>query len=310
MKKSNEFPAIRNATENVALLLFLLVLLLVSGLQRALAQAPSDEVVVEIETHDGNKYTGRLLEENDLHVVIVTQSLGKLVFPRSAIKHMDRLEASKIRNDGYWSDNLQATRNFWAPTGYGLKAGEAYYQNVWVLFNQFSVGITRHVSLGVGFVPMFLFAGASSPMWLMPKISIPLSKDKINVGVGAVIGTTSLTEKGNGFGIIYGSATFGSRDNNVTFGMGYGYSSGSTAKRPVFNLSALIRTSAKSYFISENYVIPIGNSSLILVGLGARKMANRTGIDFGFFLPFDKSMRTIVAIPWLGITAPLGGRKY
>ncbi len=309
MKNSKELPGIRNASENIALLLFLLVLLLVSGLQQALAQSSPDSVVVEIETQDGNKFTGRLLEENTVSVVILTQSLGKLSFARSAIKRMDRLEVSKIRPDGYWSDNPQATRNFWAPTGYGLKPGEGYYQNVWVLFNQFSVGITRHFSLGVGFVPLFLFGAPSSPVWLTPKVSLPLSKDKINLGIGAVIGTSSFGEKGNGFGVIYGSTTFGSRDNNVTFGMGYSYTSVSMAKQPIFSLSTLIRTSAKSYFISESYVIPSGNSSLILIGLGGRKMANRTGIDFGFFIPIEENMRTLVALPWLGITAPLGGRK-
>lgn len=307
MKKTNEFPGVRLATENFLLLLFLLALLLISGVQRALGQVGQDSVaVVEIQTHDGNKYTGRLVEQDGQRIVIETQSLGKLIIQRSAIKHMERLEVSKIRADGYWADNPQATRNFWAPTGYGLKPGEAYYQNVWVLFNQFSVGITRNFSMGVGFVPLFLFASPSTPFWLTPKISLPLSKDKVNLGLGAVIGTSSLSEKGNGFGIVYGNATFGSRDNNVTVGMGYSYTSASMAKRPIFNFSALIRTSAKSYFISENYVIPEGNSSLILIGLGGRKMVNRTGIDYGFFIPIDEGMKTIIALPWLGLTAPLG----
>jgi hypothetical protein len=163
--------------------------------------------------------------------------------------------------------------------------------------------------MGVGFVPLFLFGSPSSPAWLTPKISLPLSKDKVNLGLGAVIGTSSLGEKGNGFGIVYGSTTFGSRDNNVTFGMGYSYTSASMAKRPIFNFSALIRTSAKSYFISENYIIPSGSSSLILLGFGGRKMANRTGIDFGFFIPIEEGMKTLVALPWLGITAPLGPSK-
>lgn len=306
MKQINEFPGIRNVTENIALLVFLLILLLVSGLQEAFAQASPDSVIVEIETMDGSRFTGRLVQDDGKEVIVMTQALGKLTFAKSAIKRMDRLVISQLGPDGYWADNPQATRNFWAPTGYGLKPGEGYYQNIWVLFNQFSVGLSRHFSIGVGFVPLFLFGSPNSPLWLTPKISIPLSKDKVNLGVGALIGTSSLGEKGNGFGIVYGSTTFGNRDKNFTLGIGYSYTAQSMARRPLLNFSALVRVSAKGYFITENYIIPDHDSSLVLLGIGGRKLANRTGIDFGLMIPFQEDMNTLIAFPWLGITAPIG----
>lgn len=306
MKQTNHSPGIRNATENIALLVFLLLLLIFSGLQKALAQARPDSVIVEIETYDGNKFTGRLLQDDGNTVVVMTQTAGKITLARAAVKRIEILQASQLRADGYWTDNPQATRNFWAPTGYGLKPGEGYYQNIWVLFNQFSVGVTRHFSVGVGIVPLFLFGSPSSPVWLTPKISLPLSKDKVNVGVGALIGTTSFGEKGNGFGIVYGSTTFGSRDKNFTIGVGYNYNAADAIQRPIINFSALVRVSAKGYFITENYIIPSGDSNLVLIGVGGRRLANRTGIDYGLMFPFQESMSTLVAFPWLGLTAPLG----
>jgi hypothetical protein len=305
MKQTNDAPGI-NATEKIALLLFLLLLLIFSGLQKALAQVTPDSVIVQIETHDGNHFTGRLLQEDENTVVVMTQTAGKITIAKSAIKRIDKLFASQRRADGYWTDNPQATRNFWAPTGYGLKPGEGYYQNIWVLFNQVSVGLTRHLSMGVGMVPLFLFGSPSSPVWLTPKLSLPLSKDKVNVGIGALIGTTSIGEKGNGFGIVYGSSTFGSRDRNFTIGVGYNYNAANAIQRPLINFSALVRVSAKGYFISENYIIPSGDSNVVLIGIGGRRLANRTGIDFGLMLPFQENMSTLVAIPWLGLTAPLG----
>src|SRR5262245_1461767 len=136
MKKVNEFPGIRNLNEKVAILMFLLLLLLFSGVRDAFAQGKPDSLLVEIETKDGNKYTGLVIEESESRIVLVTESLGKLVFPKASVRRVRRLEKAKMRIDGYWADNPQATRNFWSPTGYGLKAGEAYYQNVWVMFNQ------------------------------------------------------------------------------------------------------------------------------------------------------------------------------
>lgn len=236
MKQTNHSPGIRNAKEKIVLMLFLFLLLIFSALQKAFAQAKPDSVIVEIETLDGNRFTGRLLQDDGNMVVVMTQTAGKITLARAAIKRIDMLQASQLRADGYWTDNPQATRNFWAPTGYGLKPGEGYYQNIWVLFNQVSVGLTRHLSLGVGMVPLFLFGSPSSPVWLTPKLSLPLSKDKVNVGIGALIGTTTVGEKGNGFGIVYGSTTFGSRDMNFTVGVGYNYNTANAIQRPIIKL--------------------------------------------------------------------------
>ena len=185
-----------------------------------------------------------------------------------------------------------------------MKKGEAYYQNVWVLFNQFSIGVTNNFSIGAGFVPLFLFGGTSSPFWITPKFSIPITKDHLNVGVGGLF-MTVIGEKSSGAGILYGMTTFGNRDKNFTFGLGYGYSNGKLVNRPTISFSSLIRTGAKGYFITENYYIDSAGGSLGLLSFGGRRIIGRTGLDFGLVLPINENMGTLVAIPWLGITAPL-----
>ncbi len=298
------------AGEKLLLGLFMVVMLVLSWCRQANGQAPSADTLrwVNVETKDGNKYMGKLISRDTATLVVITQSVGAVRVKQSEVVRLDYLEPEKLRSDGYWGENCQATRNFWAPTAYGLRAGESYYQNVWVLFNQFSYGITGNFSMGIGFVPTFLFGTSNIPMWATPKVSIPITANKLNVGVGAMIGTTRLSEKGNGFGIVYGVTTIGSRDNNVSIGFGYGYTGSEMAKKPMLSFSALQRISAKGYFITENYLLPQGDRYQVLISLGGRKLVNRTGIDFGLVIPFQETGGQLIALPWLGITAPLDSR--
>ncbi|MBL7864877.1 MAG: hypothetical protein JNK10_08385 [Cyclobacteriaceae bacterium] len=310
MNPKTQLP-IRNLKENLILASFMIILLILLSIQDLFAQQPSTSAsdttqLVQIEVADGNKFIGRIVFQDQSIIRIQTEQLGILQFPRENVREIIPIRPDQIKEGGYWFENPQATRHFWAPNGYGLRKGEAYYQNVWILFNQFSVGVTNNFSVGFGLVPAFLFAGAATPMWITPKFSIPVSREKFNLGIGGLIGTSSLTEKGNGFGILYGMTTFGGKDKNISFGLGYGYSGGKMASHPTITMSALVRVSARGYFITENYYL--GTSSLVLMSLGGRRMVNRTGIDFGLVIPIESGMSTLVAIPWLGITAPLHKR--
>jgi len=259
-----------------------------------------------VELKDGTVLYGKLIAETETEIEIEMEDIGQLTINRDKIKSLipnvgDTGEVKK----SFWFENPQSTRYFWSPNGYGLKAGEGYYQNVWVLFNQFAVGVTDNFSLGGGIVPLFLFAGGSTPVWFTPKFSIPVVKEKFNVGGGALIGTV-LGEEESGFGILYGLSTFGSRDKNLSVGLGYGYAGGSFANSPMININGMIRTGAKGYFLTENYYIPTGDDFLILISLGGRRIINRSGLDFGLFIPIASGLDTFIAIPWLGITVPFG----
>lgn len=286
----------------------LLICLLPGQEARAQETEPLPMSLVQVETKDGNKYVGRLMSKDSAVYVLVTQSAGTIRIARVEVVRVVTLETGKLKADGYWMENFQATRTFWAPTAYGLRPGESYYQNVWVLFNQFSLGITRHFSMGVGLIPTFLFGSGAVPVWATPKFSFPVSPDKLSLGIGGIIGTSSLGDHGVGFGVLYGLATLGSRDRNVTVGLGYGYMRSTMSKEPVVTISALQRISAKGYFITENYLLVNNGSYSGILSVGGRRLVNRTGIDFGLFIPVQEKQAQVVAIPWLGITAPLDKR--
>lgn len=267
-------------------------------------KAQQDTTVYQIETRDGNEYIGRIISQDSEKLILKTDRLGEVTLRKIDIKKMEPIIAKQMKDGEYWFENPQSTRYFWQPNGYGLKKGEGYYQNVWIFFNQVSVGVTDNFLIGAGIVPLFLFAGSPTPIWLAPKLSIPIKKDKLNMGAGALMGTV-LGEEDTSFGIAYGTVTVGSRDKNFSFGLGYGYAGGDWADAPTISFSAMIRTGQRGYFLTENYYIGSGGDDLMIFFIGGRRMIDKAGIDFGLLIPTDTGGE-LIAIPWLGVTFPFG----
>lgn len=287
-------------------LLFFFLLINFSVLSEA--QNGRDSIRYQIETNDGNEYVGFILKKSNESVEIKTEKLGTIIIPQSEIRKISEIKATQIKDGTYWLDNPQSTRYFWAPNGYNLKKGEGYYQNVWVLFNQFVYGFGDHFSGGIGTIPVFLLSSPYTPVWITAKVSVPIRKDKFNLGAGALMGTVAGESK-SGFGIVYGIATMGSKDKNMNIGLGWAYAGGEIAKNPTINISAMIRTGAKGYFLTENYIIGTTNEVAVLSIIGGRRIIKHTGLDFGLMIPFAKDMDSFVAAPWLGLTIPFGNNR-
>lgn len=285
-----------------------LTISLITFSMTAHAQTPQDSIRSQVETLDGNEYIGIILQQNTQTIRIKTDKLGEITIPRVEVKKITSLSSIKVKGGTYWLDNPQATRYLWSPNAYSLKAGEGYYQNVWILFNQTVYGITDHFSAGIGTMPLFLFAGASTPAWITAKFSIPVVKDKVNVGAGLLAGTV-IGEQNTNFGILYGLSTFGSKDKNINIGLGWGFADGKIAKNPTLNISGMLRTGPKGYLLTENYFIRTPDNFFVLMSLGGRRIIKHTGLDFGAFIPLGADIGSFVAIPWLGLTIPFGQKS-
>ncbi|HAH22732.1 MAG TPA: hypothetical protein DCL77_03030 [Prolixibacteraceae bacterium] len=272
------------------------------------AQNNQDSIRSHVETVDGNEYIGIILQQDSQIIRIKTDNLGEISIPRAEVKRITLLTSVKTKEGTYWLDNPQATRYFWSPNGYSLKAGEGYYQNVWILINQVTYGITNHFSAGVGIVPLFLFAGSSSPAWITAKFSVPVVKDKVNLGAGLLAGTI-IGQQNTNFGILYGLSTFGSKDKNINIGLGWGFANGEIAKNPTLSISGMLRTGPRGYILTENYFIGTPDNFLVLLSLGGRRIIKHTGLDFGAVIPLGADIGSFVAIPWLGLTIPFGQKS-
>ncbi|HKJ77896.1 MAG TPA: hypothetical protein VKA10_00120 [Prolixibacteraceae bacterium] len=268
------------------------------------AQTISDTTLVQIETQDGNEFIGTVILEDSEKIILKTANFGDISILKSNVKSTKEVTVQQIKDGKLWFANPQSTRYFWSPNGYGLKKGEGYYQNIWVLWNQFAYGLTENFSIGGAIVPLFLFGGAPTPLFGTVKLSIPLDKEKINLAAGAIAGTV-LGESESSFGILYGLSTFGSPDNNVSLGLGFGFGGGEIASTPVVNLNGMFRLSSRWYFLTENYYINIEDENVGMISLGSRWIIKKAALDFGLFFPVVDA-GSFIGIPWLGMTVPFG----
>lgn len=256
-----------------------------------------------VETIDGNQFMGEIIEEDALSIRLKTQKLGEISIARNDIKTLQKVEFQQVKDGKYWFPNPQSTRYFWSPNGYGLKKGEGYYQNIWVLWNQFSYGLSDNFSIGGGLIPTFLFGGPT-PVFATAKFSIPIVKNKFNVAGGAIAGFV-VGESDIGLGILYGLGTYGSPDANVTIGMGYGYAGGDWSQSPMINFNGMFRISSRGYIITENYVISGAGETVVLISIGGRSILKNVALDYGLIIPFT-GYGVEFAFPWLGFTVPFG----
>jgi len=284
----------------------LLILLAFQG--RTYAQENPDTLALwELETRDGNSFLGSISAEDSSGILLLTEIYGKIRIPSEQILSKKRLRQSELVEGEYWFGNPHATRSFFGPNGYGLRAGEAYYQNTWVFFNQLSYGITNYFSMGGGVMPLFLLAGSPTPVWITPKVSIPLVKDKLNLGAGTLLAW--VIGEDFGFGIGYGALTVGGRDKNLTLGAGWSFSGGEWADAPTLMLSGMTRVSKKTYLVTENYLLGLSGSFIVVISLGGRSVQKKLAVDYGLVLPLGEQIGTFIAVPWLGIAVPFGNRK-
>jgi hypothetical protein len=275
------------------------------GPQQAFSQIEADSLFYRITTSDGNNYVGTIVRQDSEIIILRTERIGEISIPKKDIVRLEQVSPvqTMVQTRKDWPENPQATRYFIGSNGYGLRRGEGYYQNAWVLFNQANVGVTDNFSIGAGLVPLFLFASPVTPVWITPRITIPVSENKFNVGVGALLGTL-VGEVDATYGMLNAVATIGSRDTNVSFGLAYGFVEGELADRPLITIGAMLRTGSRGYIITENYFIHVEGQTYGLIFLGGRRMFQNVGLDYGGFIPVGDER--IIVVPWLGISIPFG----
>jgi hypothetical protein len=125
-------------------------------------------------------------------------------------------------------DLLSLPRHFLFGNSLGLEKGTGYFQNVLLIFNNVQFGISDNFSLGGGLFPGFLFGDDfffgdnSTPLWLLPSLSIPVVENSFSLGINGMF-IALLGGDASAIALINATATYGNHRNNVTFGLGYGY---------------------------------------------------------------------------------------
>jgi hypothetical protein len=287
-------------------LVIIIHLLWASNLIAQEVNIPTDTTqLMSVETKDGNVYVGYFRGIENGRMIVETTRLGRISLLKEDVKSIRPVTSAQMVNGQIWFENPHYTRYFFNTNGYGLRKGEGYYQNTWIFYNEVNYGFTDNLSVGVGVLPLFLFGGAPTPVWITPKVSIPIIKDKVNVGAGGLFVFVLGEEDVEPFGIAYGQMTLGSRDRNFNIGVGYGYAGGEWAAAPAISIGGMYRTGERFALVTENYFFDAGDTNILLLSGGGRVLLRRLAIDVGLVVP-TATDAGLIAIPWLGLAVPFG----
>ncbi|MBW6497500.1 MAG: hypothetical protein K0B09_03855 [Bacteroidales bacterium] len=278
------------------------LLVLIAGQTLFAQQTEEKPQVYRIETVDRNVYTGVIISETSDAIVFRTENLGDLTILRRNIVRQT------LVSGGGKSENLHGNRYFILSNSLGIPKGSGYYQNSWIFFNQAHYGITNNISIGAGIIPLFLFAGTASPIWIVPSVSIPVSRDNFSLGANAIIATIAGEDVEGSVGFLTFTATLGNRNNNLSLGLGYGYAGNDWAQSPLVSISGMVRTGQRHHLMTENYFVSGVDAFNLVSFLGGRFDFRAMSLDYGLLIPMFEGIDNFFAVPWLGIAVPFGKR--
>ncbi len=203
---------------------------------------------------NGTEIFGTVTQMQDSTVSIEAKDVGQVTILKKNIKSMEKISEGDFRDGVYWFPNPNATRYLIGPSAIPLKAGEGYYQNTMLFLNSFNVGATDFLSIGGGIEFFSTFGGGNPLFYFTPKASFKVG-NHFHLG-GGLLYASIPTDDRDQVGITYAIGTYGSADNNVTVGAGYGFTNGKFTTRPFITFSGMARASKKIAFVTENWLIP------------------------------------------------------
>jgi hypothetical protein len=216
---------------------------------------------------DKSEVTGLLIEEDKEKIIVQSESLGLLTFNWSQIKKIIRLDSrGRI-------ENPNPTRYFVSQSAYSLPKGEGYYQNIMALGNLVSYGLTDHLSASAGVELISLFQGKPI-VFANLKYGIPISTNW-NVALSVGYLNLSAIDSGTNFASFNFLTTYGSKENNITLGVGYAIASGGFTDSPTVSIAGLLRVSKKIGLIGESYFLSDAGAG----GIGVRFYGKKKTVD-------------------------------
>jgi hypothetical protein len=242
-----------------------------------------------VKLKDESSFTGKFIDKND-SIAIFQSKASRMEIRLKEIESAKTVEAGRFKNGKYWFVNPHHTRYLFSPSAFNLKAGEGYYQNIYATAQSVNYGFTDHFTLGAGTELISLFSGFPI-LVVTPKFGGYDLGKKWKAGGGAI---ALLSEEGGG-GIGYGIVTQGTEDRNITFGLGWAFSTnGEILSKPVGTISGMYRFSKNIAFVSENWLIPAGRYEPI-VSYGLRFFGEKIAVDVAFINSLSIA-REIIAI--------------
>jgi hypothetical protein len=258
-------------------------------------------LIHRIELKDGTILVGTILEEDENTISFRTNSQLQITIQKEHLKRKEIISGQIVKGE-FWEDDPNATRMLIAPTARALKQGQGYFSIYEIFFPFVAVGITDVLSMAGGFS---LFPGTSEQLlYLAPKF-IPLQTKKFDLAAGVLY--INIPDEGDA-GIVYGVGTVIGEKGSFSVGMGYGFSGGEFASKPIIVLGGDIRVSKSIKLLTENWIIT-SETEVIPISFGIRFFGRRLAADFGLMHPLGEDTDGFPFLPWIGFAYNFGHRK-
>lgn len=267
-----------------------------------------------VETKTGGTFTGQLvsLSLNDLE--FDTKEMGHVTVSRDQVRSATDMSAPTTASDhrpGYY-DIGNGTRLFNAPTGRGLRKGQGSVMTTYLFLVGGEYGITDNFSIGAS-ISLIPGVALSQQLFIIsPRFSAPLS-EKVHFGAGVVYANIPFDgSNSGGAGVGYGALTYGSADDNLTLGLGYGFTSGEIGRTPVLQLGGQKRISRRLSLVSENYLVTDSHAGMGgLYGLKFNSRSTSLGVAAGYvyLYPHDENQINYTYNPNTGTYTPYTSKE-
>lgn len=224
----------------------------------------------EVQLVDGSVLIARIIavDEASGRITLRTSGGTELTVDRGQVAGI-RPAVGEIVDGEFWEKDPNDTRLYFTATGRSLAQGEGYVGTYLIVLPFAAYGVTDRFTFGVGAPVLF---GEFEPFYITPKLQL-IRTPQANVSVG----TIHFFWSGTDIGIAYGVGTFGTSDNAVTVGAGFGYAGDDFSSQPVGMIGGETRISRRVKLISENYILP-DDTGVVFSG-GIRYLGGRFGAD-------------------------------
>lgn len=270
------------------LLLFLFVAASATA-QRALAAQPDptrppvadSTAVLEVRLTDGSVVFGAILSADRETVVLRTVSGARLELHPDQIRSQ-RLSAGTVVRGEYWPEDPNHTRLLFTSTGRSLGAGQGYVSAYFLFFPMLAYGVTDRFTIagGTPVVP----GGMGELFYVAPKFTLS-QRERSAVSVGALGFALPRDSDEGTVGIAYSVGTFGTRDNAVTAGAGWGFRWGGgtseLSNAPVLVFGGETRAGRRVKLLTENWIFTSGTGGFTLFSGAVRFIGDRLSADLG-----------------------------
>jgi hypothetical protein len=241
-----------------------------------------DTQYVSVLLAGGKRYVGWMVRSDSASIVLSTTRGVEVNIERASIKQIRIVsEAYFRRQQRSPADATTKETYFVNPSAYGPTAGEGYFASNYIFIYQGNYGITDNISVRAG--------GFLVPMFVAPKLSVPVVHNRLALGVEGIIGfwmpfffnfSATETDRSLSFSALRGIATIGNRATHLTASIGWASGGKRWAPSPIYGLAASWRVSPKFGLMTENYVFR--DDDLVRIHwLGGRIYTRPLSFDLG-----------------------------